>query len=120
MREIPAPSLNGKAQHEPEEDQEDLKNLKKESEGEHQSGCFTMEQEPHNQSEEEKKPKGPMAAEGEHHSSSSSGTTMVVGAAEESASRRTTGPSQTRRSLLLRIKLLKQLGINDVQELGCL
>ncbi|KOG98782.1 mitochondrial DNA polymerase [Saccharomyces pastorianus] len=76
-----------------------------------------MEREPHNQSEEEKKPTGPMAAEGGHHSSSSSGTTMVAGVAEESVSRRTTGPSQTKRSLLLRIKLLKQLGINDIQEI---
>ncbi|EJS43357.1 pog1p [Saccharomyces arboricola H-6] len=76
-----------------------------------------MEQGSQKQSEEKKKPKESMAAEGEQHSSFSSGTTVTAGAANESTNRRPVELSQTRRSLILRTNILKQLGVEDVQEL---
>ncbi|CAI4064454.1 Pog1p SKDI_09G0480 [Saccharomyces kudriavzevii IFO 1802] len=76
-----------------------------------------MEREPHKQFEEKKKQKRPMAAEGEQNFSLSSGTTVTADAADESSGRRPAEALQTRESLSLRIKLLKRLGIDDVQDL---
>lgn len=76
-----------------------------------------MKQEPHKQSEEKEKPKGPMATEGEQHTSLSSGTTVTASTEDERTNRRPTGSSQTGKSISLRIRILRQLGIDDIQEL---
>lgn len=77
-----------------------------------------MKQEPHRQSEEKEKPKGPMAVEREQHTSLSSGTTVTASTGDESTNSRPVESSQTEKSLSLRIRILKQLGFDDIQELN--
>lgn len=77
-----------------------------------------MKQEPHRQSEEKEKPKGPMAVEREQHTSLSSGTTVTASTGDESTNSRPAESSQTEKSLSLRIRILKQLGFDDIQELN--
>ena len=76
-----------------------------------------MKRESHKQYEEEKNPEGLMAAEGEQHITLSSGTTVTAGVGEESANRRPAESSQSSKPLSLRMKILKELGIDDIHEL---